>query len=219
MKILKKVKLILWLIILIGSLTAAFDYYRVMNGKAPIFCIRNYNQNTYLETSRGLFYKVDRIVKQDKGEKYNLSSKIQYQILGFIIPIKLERPKQESDYVLYVTKEKECITPSLYIELDEYKIYLDCINSIKIKKKNSKETKELKDILLNEPSKINDLINQLAFMGIDEDKTTEIFYNDNDIFINQFIYLYKCHTEDVKDIYITTKDIKDDEYCIVKNDK
>lgn len=213
MKFWKFLRNIFLIIMILGIATAGVDYYRVTNGNTPIFAIKQFDKKGKHETFRGIFYIIERDIKWDQYEAFNLSSNIKYRILHKIIPITLERPKQTYDFVLYVSPNN-CNNSTLYMELEDKKVYLDCISTIKVKEKNEKQSYELKE----KQELVEDILLNLDYTGTTSDKTTEKFVNKSDEFVNKNIVVYKCNKEDVKDIYITMNKKQEKDYCMKKND-
>lgn len=132
MEFIKKLRNILCLFVIFGIVTAYVDYQNLNKGIAPVFSIKQYNEKTKIEKSRGIFYEVERTIKYNTNEAFNLSSNIKYSYLNKTISIKLSSPKQKYDFILLVTPSITCPSPSkLYFELEKRKIYLDCIKKIK----------------------------------------------------------------------------------------
>ena len=219
MELIKKIRNLLFIFVIFGAATAYLDYTRIIDGEIPVFCKKTYNEKEKLETFRGLFYVAERTVKRSTREKLELSSNIKYKFLNQTLNIKVKHPKEEQEYVIYITPTIECPSPSkLYFELEDKKVYIDCIASIRLKEQNEKESKDLSTVLEESPNKLDDIINKLTFMGIDGDKSTEKYETINENFSNQKLYVYKCHKSDVKDVYITLNSKKEDNHCTKKND-
>jgi len=216
MNFLRKVRNFLLLFVFFAIVTAGVDYYRLTEGKIPVFCIKEYNKKTKVENYRGIFYIAERTVKENTKETLNLSSNIKYRILTFIIDIDLERPKQTYNYILYVKESDNCTTnATLYYQKDK-KVYIDCLNTIKIKEKNKKESVELKDYLNNNPNEIENILNQLSLTGTINNKV-EKYVSKEDTFVIGKLIAYRCINE-VDDIYLTTSDVLKDDYCTMKED-
>ena len=211
MDLLNKIRFLLWILVLAGAATAYLDYCRLVQGEIPIFCKTTYNEKTKVETFRGLFYVAERTVKHNTDERLGLSSNVSYSFLHKTLKIKTQRPKTTYDFVLYVTPSIECPTPTkVYTELEDKKVYIDCIASIRIKNKDEEQSKDLNEVLLENPSILEDIILNTKFTGIDKDHTTEKYMTTDTTFANQILYIYKCSN---KDIYITKNPNKLDNYC------
>ena len=218
MEFLKKVRNLLFIFVIVGGVTAYIDYTRMIEGENPVFCKSTYDEKAKEETCRGIFYIENRDIKQSPREKLNISSNVRYRIANQIIPIKLKSPKVTKDFVLYVTPSITCPSPShLFYENDNQKIYLDCIASIKVKDKNQKESKDLKDALEENPSLIEDIIKNLSFTGYETDNTTEKYITTTDEFSNKKITVYRC-SNNINDIYLTMNNTMAEDYCTKKND-
>ena len=218
MKVLKTIWWLLFIFVLFGAATAYLDYYNLTLGKAPVFCKKEYNEKTKVETSRGIFYIVERTTKQNPNETFNLSSNIKYRFLNKTLKIKLSSPKEKYDFILQVTPSIECPSPSrLYAELEDKKIYLDCIAEIHLKEASKKESVDLQEDFKGNPDRIEDIIKNLSFVGIEDDKTTEKYVTKDDTFSSKKLIIYRCNNE-TKDIYITQNNKMESNYCTIKND-
>lgn len=210
MKFLKAIRNIFLIVLLFGLITTYYDYTNLKKGNSPLFCLRNYNEKTKTEKLRGIFYIVERKVKENPSERFNLSDKITYHILWLQEEIVLERPKDTYDFILEIADNPTCeSSKDLYVETKDYKIYLDCITSIKEKKKDEKTGTELKEILEKNPKEIDKIIENLSYMGKTAEETGEIFRATNDLWMNKKLSLYKCENQE---IILTTKEGEND-YC------
>jgi len=213
MKVLKGIRNILIVILILGWVTAGYDYYRISVGDQPVFCIKNYDKKNKLESYRGLYYIVERTLKENRDERFDLSRKVVYRFLTIRKEVTYTKEKSYEEYIILV-KEKECNSSYLYSELSDSKVYLDCIDEINIKYKNDNKSKSLKDEINEEF--INNLLNKLSYVGLSSDGTM-IFKNLDDSFISKNVTIYKC-MNNTKDIYITLNNKMEDDYCIIKND-
>lgn len=219
MKFSTKVKIFLWLVVILGVGSAFLDYTRMTSGEKPLFCIRKYDERNKIEKFRGIFYVAERTVKLDTRERLELSSNISYRFLNQNIKIKVKRPKDQYDFVLLVTPAIECPSPSkLYYEFDDKKVYLDCVISIQVKETEKKESVSLNEDLEKNPTRLEDIIKYLSYVGKAEDKKTEKFITIDDSFSNKSLVVYQCHNNGVKDIYITRNKNMAEDYCKLKND-
>ncbi len=216
MSLLKIIRNLLIIAIFFGIVSAYIDYSRVIVGEKPVFCISTYNYDAHKESFRGLFYIVDRDVKYDPYERLEMSSNIKYRFLNQKLDITVPRTKVAKDYVLFVNKSLHCPLPSkLLVELEDKKVFIDCIDSIKYKTIKDKEYKDLGEVLKEKPKLLDTFINDLSFMGICNDKTTEIYKSLDDVFVNQTLYVYRCKGQ-VNDVYITTNPRKESNYCTIR---
>lgn len=204
MAFLNKIRLLLWIIAIAGAATAYLDYDRLMNGEIPVFCKKEYNQTEKVETFRGLFYIANRTIKHDTREQLYMSSNVQYRYLNKTINIDNHIPYKQNDFVLYITPSLYCPSVRLYQELEGKRIMIDCIASIKIKKANESVSKDLNEVIAEDPSIIDEITKKMAFTGIEDDKTTERYKTISNGFSNIPFYIYKCHRgESYRDVYIT----------------
>ena len=218
MGLLKKIRNLLFLFVLIAAGTAYWDYNQMRQGNYPIFCKDSYNAKTKIETCRGIFYIAERKVKRDTSERLELSKNIKYKYLNQTASIQLPHPKDEKEFVLLVSANNTCGSSVLYYEWDDKKLYLDCIDSIRVKAKDEKNSKELKDALNDSASLIEDVLMNLSFVGKDVDGVTEKYMTMDDSFATRRIYAYRCHNGVVNDIYLTMNPVMAPDYCLLKND-
>lgn len=217
MRFLKKIRNLLFIFVLFGAVTAFYDYTNILKGNSPIFCIEQYNDKSKTEKFRGIFYIIERKVKQSPKEKMNLSNDITYKFLTKTIAIQLDRPKDQYQYTLLVTPATECLSNvMLYTELENKKIYLDCITSIRLKEKGKKNSKDLKEVLEKNPNQMEDILKNISYVGLEKDQTTEKYRSLDDTFVNREIIVYRCNNEE-EDIYITNNN-KEQNYCMAKED-
>ena len=205
MSFLNKIRLVLWVIAIAGAATAYLDYDRLVNGEIPVFCKKEYNQSEKIETFRGLFYIADRQVKYDTREQLYISSNVRYRYLNKTLKIDNPIPYKQNDFVLYITPSLYCPSVRSYQELEGKRVMIDCIASIKIKKSNESVSKDLNEVLAEDPSVLDDITLKMTFTGIEDDHTTERYKTTGNGFSNIPFYIYKCHKgESYRDVYITT---------------
>ena len=217
MEFFKKVRNFLWIFFLFSCITAGIDYYRLTIGKIPIFCIKEYNERTKIESYRGFFYIAERTVKWDRREALNLSSNIKYQVLTKELTITLERPKQIYHYVLYVTPDLENQESTLYYETKNQKLYFNGIKEIEIKKEKDKKKISLKEAFQKDPKLLEDIMSELSLTGQIENNKMEKYIAKKDTFVLGDLFAYRCHNE-LGDIYFTNKEEIQEDYCVVKDD-
>ena len=213
---LKTIRNLLIIVMIFGVVSAAIDYYRLTIGEKPVFCISSYDYNSKIETSRGIFYIVDRKINHSTSERLEMSKSIKFRFLTQKLKISIPHPKITSDYVLFVKKSLDCPLPSrLYVELKDKKVYIDCIDSIEYKDKKDKKYKSLDEVLKDKPKLIDDIINKLTLVGVGSDRSTEKYEALDDTFVNQHLYVYRCNNV-VKDVYITMNPKQEKNYCTIK---
>ena len=210
MEFLNKIRLLLWIFVIVGIATAYIDYTRVTTGEAPVFCTETYDERTKEDKCRGIFYVMDRVVKRSPSERLNLSKKIEYRYLNQKVNIKLPVPKKKQDFVLSVTPSIDCPNNNLYFEKEEQLIYIDCIASIRYKETNKKESVDLKEALEKDPTIIESIIKNLSLTGVGPDKVTEEYITLDDKFVNKNIKIYRCNKNK---IIITLNNNKSFDYC------
>lgn len=207
-----KVRLLLWLVVIFGAATAYVDYDRLENGKLPVFCQESYNSIQKVETFRGLFYIAERKVRRDPKERLGISSDVHFRFLHKNLTVQVKPIINQRDFVLYVTPSLTCPNLILYHELENKKVYTDCIASIKYKKKDESESKDLNEVLTEESSALDDVIIRASFTGIDNDKTTEKYIMKDTTVTDRVFYIYKCHNGSNRNVYITMNPNKS-KYC------
>lgn len=212
MKVLKGIRNILIVILILGWVTAGYDYYRISRGDQPVFCIKSFDKKNKFESYRGLYYIVERTLKEKQEERFDLSRKVVFRFLTINREVTYTKEKNYEEYIILV-KDNECNNSLLYKELDDYKIYLDCIDEINVKYKNDNKSKSLKDEINDEF--INNLLNKLSYVGLSSDGTTMVYKNLDDSFISKKITVYKCRGN-TNDIYITMNDNMKNDYCIIR---
>ena len=218
MSLLKTIKNLLLIVLLFGIVSAGVDYYRITNGLRPIFCQTTYNEKSRHETFRGLFYIAERKTKHSPSEELALSSNIKYRFLIKVLDIKLPTPVETKGYALVVRQREICPSGSkLYAEFDDKKIYIDCIEKITYKEKNSKKAIGLDEALQKDENLIEEILGDLSLVGMYNDEVTEVYVAEEDIITNKKLYVYRCNSK-TEDIYITLNNKMERDYCSVKND-
>ena len=217
-KILNTIKNILIIILLLGFITAGIDYLRINSGEVPIFNIKSYNERSKIETFRGLFYISTRKVTISETEDLTDSTKITFKILVFDLKVPRQYKEPKTEYTLETKTTENCTEPAkLYYADKNIKVYTYCLDSIKVKE-NNKE-KELAEYLKKDSLFTEDIDSKLDYTGLANDKTTLMFQNKNDSFTNEGISLYRCHKENINDVYFAPKDTPmQADFCTYKDD-
>ncbi|MDD2505622.1 MAG: hypothetical protein PHF21_05090 [Bacilli bacterium] len=204
----KIILIIISIIILLCIIFVSTDYYRVKNGKMPIFVIEQIDKGGPEISYYGLFYKIVR----SPGVSYKQDIKHDNYVKfgSWFYTKEITMKKTEIDYInkLEVNLLEDCNENiKLYHTLDNLNIYTHCVSNIKvINGNNSKDLNKflnvdvldtIKDQLTNKSS---DDIGSILY---DEDnfKLLECFSLDNN-----------------RTIYIGNKDISFD-YCITDENK
>ena len=209
---------IILLVLLYGFVTLGLDYWRMSNGKVPIFNKEEYNMPKKEQRYQGLFYQAKRTIRASRLEDLRDSSNIRFYLFHYF---KLDLPKVENEEnYLYTIETKEienCQIPSkLYYANNNKRIYTYCLEEINIKKER---TDSLFNFLEEDVSLIDDIENDLAFLGLYQDNSTSVFQSREDQFTNNGLILYHCDRENVKDIYIAPKNTPfQPDFCTYKND-
>ena len=217
---LRKIRNFLIFIIIVGILTAYIDYTRMMGGNSPIFNISTYNENKHYQFYRGLFYQASRKTKVNNLEPLEDSSNIKYYVLTVQVDVPSQFKEDKFEFSLKTTETSSCSGPSqLYYADKDIKVYTYCIDSIDALELGQKKEKPLLTYLEKDNGVIEDLIQNISFMGLYTDDSTEIYKTIDDSFSNNGISVFRCNRDNVKDIYIAPygTTVKDD-FCIYKDD-
>lgn len=209
-KLSKKIVVLLTTILIFGNLTAILDYYRISNGKKPIYNIKHYIKEKRIEENIGLFYKLKRTINTNTKEPIYYSSNIEFQYLFIIKDIKINvETKHKKENILEIEKTNNCNEKSKLIYADlNIKIYKYCINDIKVIENNKKI--ELTKYLENNNSYFEEIKNKLYSRGTYNNEA--YIYEDNKV---KLIY---CNKENINDIYIMPIDSKfQEEFCTYKD--
>ncbi len=215
--VLNAIKNALIIIVVIGFLLAGIDYVRMTSGEAPVFNISSFDKTTKIQTYRGLFYVAERKVKTSTDEPLVNSSNMKFKILTF--DVKVPRKFNTKETFTVETKViNDCHEKSqLYYADLKVKVYLYCLESIDIKDGN--KTSPLSTYLKKRTSIIDDIDNKLDYTGLYKDRTTLMFEDKNDEFTNNGLVMYRCHKDNINDVYfapINTSFMND--FCTYKDD-
>lgn len=207
----KKLSLIiLATIILLSMIFGVVDYYKIKNGKMPIFVVEQIDKSGPDISYYGIFYKIVR----SPGVSYKQDIKHDnYVKFGSWFYTKEITMKQiERDYIskLEVNILEDCDNKiELYYTIDKVNIYTYCADNIKVINKNN--SKDLKDFLNIDKDVLDIIISQLTNKSSND--LGSVLYEEGNY------NLLKCKiTNDKYDIYIGNKDISFD-YCITEENK
>ena len=214
---LKKIRNFLIILVIFGVSSAFIDYYRMNSGQAPIFNISKYDESTKIQSYRGLFYQASRKVKVSTNESLVDSSDIEYTVLNQKLKVPKQYKEHSLDFTIKTKVDKSCTIGSVlyYADLDT-KIYLYCIDEINVTSEN--KTKSLLDYLKKDSKFMGNFDNNLAYNGLSNDMSTEVFtdlYNLS----NNGLTMYKCHRTNVNDVYLAPKGTSfQNDFCTYKDD-
>ena len=216
-KLLKKIRNFLILVFLFGIVTATLDYFRMNSGLTPIFNISNYNEQTKIESFRGLFYQASRKVKVSTSESLVDSSDIEYVVVGQKINISKQYRKQERDFSVETKNTPNCISSStLYYADKDIKVYTYCLDDINIKENNKSDS--LLNYLKKDKKILNDIDYKLAYTGLYSDGST-LIYSDLYGLSNNGLTMYRCNKENINDLYLAPKNtLMQADFCTYKDD-
>lgn len=213
---LNTIKKFLVLIIILGFLTAGIDYLRMNSGEVPIFNMSSYNQTSKIQKYRGLFYIGEREVKASSNEPLVDSDNISFKILFFDLNVPRRFKEKELEFTIKTKEEDSCTTSKLYFEGKNYNIYTYCLDSIKVVE--DKKEKNLTAYLKKDINFLEDIYSKLDYTGLHSNHTTLVFKSmEDDEFTNNGLSIYKCHTEEMQDVYIGPKDMSfQSDFCTKK---
>lgn len=215
--VLKAIRNALIIIIVIGFLLAGLDYVRMNSGEVPIFNISSFDSKTSIQTYRGFFYVAERKVKASTNEPLVDSSNISFKILTFDLKVPRKFTKEDT-----FTVETEVISnchekAKLYYANLKVKVYLYCLDSINLK--DGKNSKPLSDYIAKNWRILDDIDSKLNYVGLHKDKTTLMFFDKNDDFTNNGLTMYRCHKQNINDVYFAPDDTRFmDDFCTYKDD-
>ena len=212
------IKLLLFALI-IGGFSATIDYLRISNAEKPIFCLKEFDENTKKEEFTSLLYTAERQVRKNASEPLYRSKNIKYELFG-IFDLKVPKKYFESnlDKKIVLTETDNCDGQSRLYYVDEnIKIYTYCLDKIEL------DINDIKTDLLTELSKdsvktISEIKSRLLVKKYLPNDLTIYESTDIDYSTNGLI-LYECNRENVKDYYIGSKNIlQKEEFCTYKSD-
>ena len=216
---LKSLRNLLIFVILVGSLTAFIDYTRMVSSEGPLFSISSFNEKSGIQSYRGLFYQASRRVKVNKDEPLSDSSEITYTVLTKKISIPSKSSNDSFLFSLDTKSSEFCSNSSLYYADNDIKVYTYCLDSIDVKKKKKKSTKPLLSYLEKDNSIIFDIVQNVPFMGLYNDNSTEFFKSIDTSFTESGLIIYQCNKPYINDIYLLplTASFQPD-FCTYKDD-
>ncbi len=204
---------LLILIVFLGILTCFIDYNRVLSNEEPLFAIKTFDKNKKIQKYRGFFYIVERKISVSETETMKESKNITFKVLIFELSLKARQVEEKKNLKVSYKSDDECTTSKLVYATEEIKVYTYCLDDIKFNIDN-------KDLSYKDFFKSNDLTEVLPFYGMDNDKTTEIYIDNEKEYSKDGFRLYKCNnSNDKKSLYFT--DIKTDkqlDFCTLKDD-
>jgi hypothetical protein len=207
---------LIFLVIFLLFAFAGIDYYRLTKGELPVFQVSQYNSKKRVQTFVGTFYKATRKVRANPEESLYESSKISYYLFGFPIDLKVEKKTFQDDFSITVKNSETCSgKASLFYADLKTKVYTYCLDEIHIK--NDSKEKDLLSILKSDPTIIEDMKGQLAYMGLLSDNKTEQYDSRENYDLN--VRLYQCNDLYVSDVIIGPKDMSfQNDFCTFKDD-
>ena len=216
---LKSLRNLLIFVILVGSLTAFIDYTRMVSSEGPLFSISSFNEKSGIQSYRGLFYQASRRVKVNKDEPLSDSSEITYTVLTKKISIPSNSSNDSFLFSLDTKSSEFCSNSSLYYADNDIKVYTYCLDSIDVKELGKKSAEPLLSYLEKDNSIIFDIVQNVPFMGLYNDNSTEFFKSIDTSFTESGLIIYQCNKPYINDIYLLplTASFQPD-FCTYKDD-
>lgn len=207
---------LLSIIFTISSFFAIIDYLRITNAEEPMFCRKEYDDNSKKEIYTSLLYTGERTVRKDNNEPLYNSKNIKYNLFG-IFEIKTIDKYIESDYdnKLLLTETENCANQSeLYFADENIKVYTYCLDKIEIGESGKTLLEELKT---NSIKLVNELERKLLLAQYSSDI---VKYESNSSAIsNTGIVLFQCTKDNINDVYIGKQGIiQQPDFCTYKDD-
>ena len=109
---------LLSIIVLVGSITGAVDYFQLKSNNFPLFAKRSYDAPKKRETFRGLFYEATRIVSISTNESIPLSKNVKFTFVIFDIPLEIDPVPINKDFRVKTKEDKSLTTSELYFYND-----------------------------------------------------------------------------------------------------
>ena len=219
MKILKFIRNIIFIVIIVGIITAFIDYTRMISGSEPVFNISSYNSIKHIESYRGLFYQATRKTKINDKESLMDSSEIKFFVLTKQIDVPEQFKDKSLEYTIKPISSETCEgTSKLYYADTNIKIYSYCFDSFKIVESGSNKEESIEKYLKEDKYFYEDLIQKMAFTGLYLDGTTEL-YKSVDGFSSEDISMYRCNAPGINDLYIVPRGVSFmNDFCTYKDD-
>ena len=215
-KFMNTLKELILLALLISFGSALIDYGRMSAGEKPVFCLKDYNAETKVETFTGILYKAERKVLDNTDERVLNSTNIHYHFLTFSLPMPTQFKYPKKSYSLTPTISNNCQGSSLYYADLNTKIYFYCVDSVDVLEKDSKEAISLKNYIKNNPSFPEIMVSDGSFFGLNNDQTTQQYHMN---YTSTGIDIYRCQRTNINDIYIVPKGTSmQPDFCTYKND-
>jgi len=210
-------KLLLFALI-IGGFSAGIDYIRMINAEIPMFCKKDYDKKTKIETYTSLLYTAERrVIKNNKEPLYN-SRNIKYNLFGIITIDIPNFPVNRSIFKIETIENESCNNISqLYYADKNIKVYTYCLESIEIQDETGNNP--LSSYLEKDSLKtINEIEANMLLKNYDTSATE--YYESTDVdFTEKGLSLYRCNQPNINDVYIGPKNMPfQSDFCTYKDD-
>ena len=208
---------LLFLLVSIGS--CLIDYGRITSGKVPLFCVKNYNEETKIESFRGIFYQASRKVTVSPEEELTDSTEIKFYAVTKPIAVPSSFKHHEFSYTINTKVSDICGDAQLYYADDETKLYTYCLDEIKLQEIGSKKDKDLSEYLKKDSSLMEDIVSFIPYRGLYSDNETLLFRTTDNTLVNNGLTILRCHKKGINDIYVGPVDmIMQGDFCTYKID-
>lgn len=197
---------------------AGIDYIQLRNQDFPVFCTSFYDSSLRLQTFQGFFYKATRTVKSSGLESLAESGKVEFEIFSWKFPIYYRFPTVDEAFQIETKETVNCKEKAhLYFANLSVKVYLYCLDDIDVKSGSNQST--LFDSLMKNISILDDIDARLDYRGLEKDGSTFEFVSKDDSFTTHGLKMYRCHKNNMNDVYIGPKDMTfQDDFCTYKDD-
>ena len=207
---------LLLIVVLVGLITGAIDYFQLKSNNFPLFAQRNYEAPKKKETFRGLFYKATRIVSISPSESLPLSKNVKFYLLIFDIPLKIDAVPINKDFTIKTKEDETSTTSKLYYYNGATKIYAYGLKEINVKDKG--QTKSLDKALDKDISVIDKMTNYLFVSKVMPSFTQYVDMEETN-FSDNGLSIIRCQKQDNTDIYIGPRTMEfQEDFCTTKDD-
>lgn len=214
-RLFETIKELILLFLLLGFGSAFIDFARISTGNNPLFCVKNFSQDTKIETFQGLFYTGSRKVTNSSDEKFLDSSQISFNFLT--LPISVPKQFSNTVYEYHITPHfsDSCSNKLYYADLNT-KVYLYCIDSLDYLEKTKDEAIPFSSALKDNSQLIEDFIVKNNFVSTNNNV---LEFKSFEEIISPDVVIYRCQSKNNNSIIIAPSgyDYQED-FCSNKDD-